>query len=84
MLPAQASHSSGFWWLNLFGVSWYTSAFLSPSSWQWDRRMMKIAAVSRCFAVRWQQQTQGEEEVLEPAWLLPQVCWEGAAGSAWM
>lgn len=45
---------------------------------------MKIAAVSRCFAVRWQQQTQGEEEVLEPGWLLPQVCWEGAAGSAWM
>lgn len=45
---------------------------------------MKVAGVSRCFAVRWQQQTQGEEEVLEPARLLLQVCWEGAAGSAWM
>ena len=45
---------------------------------------MKVAGASRCFAVRRWQQTQGEEEALEPGCLSLQACREGAAGSAWM
>lgn len=50
-----------------------------PLPWQWVWRMMKVAVASRCFAVRQWQQTRDEEEALDPGWLLPQVCWEGAA-----
>lgn len=40
---------------------------------------MKAAVASRCSAVRQWQQTWDEEKALDPGWLLPQVCWEGAA-----
>lgn len=66
------------WWLNLFRIAWYRRVFCIPFSWQWDCRMLKVG---------WGQQVLccemvGEEEALEPGWLLLLVSWERAGGSA--